>query len=95
MSFKLAVAQMDCVLGDVAANLERMDSLVGAAAAQGATVAVLPELATTGYFVGDRIDTLAETIPGPTTDALGADCPSPPVLRRRRYDRTRWRPVLQ
>ena len=71
MSFKLAVAQMDCVLGDVAANLERMDSLVGAAAAQGATVAVLPELATTGYFVGDRIDTLAETIPGPTTDALG------------------------
>ena len=72
MSFKLAVAQMDCVLGDVAANLERMDSLVGAAAAQGATVAVLPELATTGYFVGDRIDTLAEIHPpAPTTDALG------------------------
>lgn len=71
MSFKLAVIQMDCVLGDVAANLARIDSLVCAAAAQGATVAVLPELATTGYFVGDRLGALAESIPGPTTDALG------------------------
>ncbi len=71
MSFKLAVVQMDCVLGDVDANLARADSLVGAAAVQGATVAVLPELATTGYFVGDRLGALAESIPGPTTDALG------------------------
>lgn len=71
MSFKLAVVQMDCVLGDVAANLARADSLVAAAAAQGATVAVLPELATTGYFVGDRLGALAESIPGPTTDELG------------------------
>ncbi len=71
MSFKLAVVQMDCVLGDVAANLARANSLVAAAAAQGASVAVLPELATTGYFVGDRIGALAEPIPGPTTDALG------------------------
>ena len=50
MSFKLAVVQMDCVLGDVDANLEHIDCLVCAAAAQGANVAVLPELATTGYF---------------------------------------------
>ena len=71
MSFKLAVVQMDCVLGDVNANLERAYSLVAAAAVQGATVAVLPELATTGYFVGDRMDALAEAIPGPTTDGLG------------------------
>ncbi len=71
MSFKLAVVQMDCVLGDVAANLERADSLVAAAAAQGATVTVLPELATTGYFVGERLGALAESIPGPTTDELG------------------------
>lgn len=71
MSLKLAVIQMDCVLGDVDANLERIDCLVCAAAAQGATVAVLPELATTGYFVGDRISALAESIPGPTTDELG------------------------
>ena len=71
MSFKLAVVQMDCVLGDVDANLERIDCLVCAAAAQGAMVAVLPELATTGYFVGDRLGPLAESIPGPTTDELG------------------------
>ena len=71
MSFKLAVVQMDCVLGDVDANLEHIDCLVCAAAAQGARVAVLPELATTGYFVGDRLGALAESIPGPTTDELG------------------------
>ncbi len=71
MSLKLAVVQMDCVPGDVAANLARADRLIAAAAAQGADIAVLPELATTGYFVGDRIDGLAETIPGSTTDELG------------------------
>lgn len=71
MSFKVAVIQMDCALGDLDANLEHIDCLVCAASAQGATVAVLPELATTGYFVGDRIGALAEPIPGPTTDELG------------------------
>ena len=71
MSFKLAVVQMDCVLGDVAANLARAESLVAAAAAQGATVCVLPELTTTGYFVGQRLAALAEPVPGPTTVELG------------------------
>lgn len=72
MSLKLAVVQMDCVLGDVAANLDRAGALLAAAAAQGARLAVLPELCTTGYFIGERLAELAEPVPGPATDRLGA-----------------------
>jgi (R)-amidase len=32
---------------------------------------VFPELATTGYSTFDRLDEVAETVPGPTTTALG------------------------
>jgi predicted amidohydrolase len=69
---KLAVVQMDCVPGDVAANLARAEALLAAAAAQGAHLAVLPELCTTGYFIGERLAELAEPVPGPTTERLGA-----------------------
>lgn len=72
MSLKLAVVQMDCVVGDVAANLDRAEALLAAVAAQGAHLAVLPELCTTGYFIGERLAELAEPVPGPATDRLGA-----------------------
>jgi predicted amidohydrolase len=72
VDLKLAVVQMDCRAGDVAANLAEAERLIGAAAAQGANFAVLPEMCTTGYFVGERLSTLAEPIPGPTTERLQA-----------------------
>ncbi|MGQ0569100.1 MAG: carbon-nitrogen hydrolase family protein [Armatimonadota bacterium] len=68
-TFKVAVGQMDCTPGDVRANLDRAESLVASAARQGASIVVLPECATTGYFVED-IRALAEQIPGPTTKRL-------------------------
>ncbi|MDQ7844261.1 MAG: carbon-nitrogen hydrolase family protein [Armatimonadota bacterium] len=68
--FKIAVAQMDCVPGDVAANLERAEAFVASAARQGARIVVAPECATTGYFVKGDIRDLAEPIPGPTTQRL-------------------------
>lgn len=68
-TFKVAVAQMDCTPGDVRANLDRAESMVTSAARQGASIVVLPECATTGYFVED-IRALAEPIPGPTTKRL-------------------------
>jgi predicted amidohydrolase len=71
MSLKIAVVQLDCVLGDVNANLDKMARFTAAGAAQGANIVIFPELGTTGYFVGDKLNELAETIPGSSTDRLG------------------------
>jgi predicted amidohydrolase len=71
MSLKIAVVQLDCVLGDVNANLDKMERFTAAGAAQGANIVIFPELGTTGYFVGDQLNDLAERIPGPSTDRLG------------------------
>jgi predicted amidohydrolase len=74
----IGVVQMDCVLGDVAANLVHIEELVHRAAdllgdAAGAErLIVLPECATTGYFIGDRAAELAEPADGPTNAALAA-----------------------
>lgn len=46
---KIALAQMDCKLGDVAANLDKMDQLARAARATGADAIVFPEMSDTGY----------------------------------------------
>jgi predicted amidohydrolase len=71
METKIAVVQFDSILGDVNANLEKMERFTAAGAAQGAHVVIFPETGTTGYFVGDRINELAEEVPGPTTHRLG------------------------
>jgi predicted amidohydrolase len=51
----LAVVQMDCTLGDVAANLASIAHYSRAAADCGADLVVFPECATTGYFVAERL----------------------------------------
>lgn len=74
---RTSVIQIHCVPGDLAANLERIRVLVGAAAADGAHLAIVPETATTGYFIADQLDRLAESVDGPTSGALAqiaADC---------------------
>ena len=71
VAWTLAVAQMDCVTGDTAANLATIARFAREAAAQGADLAVFPELATTGYFVGDRLADLAEPPDGPSKRRLG------------------------
>lgn len=71
MDARVAVVQMDCVLGDVAANLAHIDDLVARVAGdQGAELVILPECATTGYFVGDRVHELATPADGPVTERL-------------------------
>jgi N-carbamoylputrescine amidase len=70
----LGIAQMRCV-AEPAANLERACALVREAADQGANVICLPELFRSQYFcqVEDhKYFQLAEAIPGPSTEALGA-----------------------
>jgi predicted amidohydrolase len=71
MDTRVAVVQMDCVLGDVPANLARIEDLVGRAARDhGAELVILPECATTGYFVGERVRELATPADGPVTERL-------------------------
>lgn len=70
MDTLVAVAQMDCVLGDVPANLERIERLSRDAQAGGAQLVILPECATTGYFVGDRVRELATPADGPVVARL-------------------------
>jgi len=71
MQTKIAVVNYDSILGDIDANLEKMDRFVAAGVAQGAHLVIFPETGTTGYFIGDKIVQLAEQVPGPTTHRLG------------------------
>jgi 5-aminopentanamidase len=61
---------MHCAPGDRTSNLARIETLTRLAAADGAELVVLPETATTGYFIADRLDVLAEPEDGPTARAL-------------------------
>jgi predicted amidohydrolase len=68
--WKLAVVQMDCIVGEIERNLGRIEDLTTQAASDGANLVVFPECATTGYFVADRVEGLAEPIPGPSSRRL-------------------------
>ena len=70
MSWTIALVQMDCVAGDTAANLQRIAARTAEAAKRGAQLVLFPECATTGYFVADRIASLAEPVPGPSSELL-------------------------
>src|SRR6266699_7231800 len=71
-TFTVGLIQMHCS-ADPDENLRRAAEKVRAAAKQGAQMVCLPELFRTQYFC-QREDAalfdLAETIPGPTTEAL-------------------------
>jgi 5-aminopentanamidase len=62
--------QMDCVLGETRPNLEKIRHFTEAAGRLGVDLVVFPECATTGYFVADRLSTLAEPPDGPSLRAL-------------------------
>jgi len=71
-SFSIGLIQ-DHATDDSAANLARAERLVRGAAGRGAQIICLKELFNAPYFCKsqqvERFD-LAETIPGPTTDAM-------------------------
>lgn len=46
---KVAIAQIACALGDVAANLAKMRDFCARAKASGAELIVFPEMSDTGY----------------------------------------------
>jgi predicted amidohydrolase len=68
---RLAVAQLDLATGAVEANRERTLAAVLEAGEAGASLVVLPELASSGYRLrtAQAVAAAAEEIPGPTTAA--------------------------
>ena len=67
LSLRIALCQMDIVKGDVGGNRRRSAEWIERAADGGADLVLLPELATTGYTLGERFVDLAEEIPGDTS----------------------------
>ena len=68
---KIAVTQLECVVGDVDANVSKAEELIAEAALQGGDLVLLPEMFTTG-FPGDALRELCEPIPGPTSERFSA-----------------------
>jgi predicted amidohydrolase len=69
---KVAVAQMDCKLGDVETNLATIENLATRMERRGADIVCFPELATTGYSLNAKWRRYAETVPGPTSNRLAS-----------------------
>lgn len=62
---RVLLAQLDVVLGDVAANVERAVEVLGAARRDGADLVVFPELFLTGAAIGEVEDDLGMTLDDP------------------------------
>lgn len=65
---RIALAQMDTVWHDPAANLAKAEAMVSRAAREGCRVVAFPELFATGFTM--EPERFAETVPGPLTSAL-------------------------
>ena len=75
-TWKIAGVQMDCRLGNREHNLDVIRSRLREAAKNQARLVVFPECALTGYAFESKEEALpfAETIPGPSTEALAQEC---------------------
>jgi len=67
---RVAAVIMRSVVGNTQDNLSRMESFVQEAADQEANVVCFPEMNITGYSVRKTIRKYAESIPGPSTEAV-------------------------
>ena len=68
--FKVALAQINCKVGDKKHNLKLMEEKIRQAKEKGAKLIVFPELALTGYMCQDLFYEVAEPVPGPATNQL-------------------------
>jgi predicted amidohydrolase len=75
VEYRIALAQVAPRLGDVEANLELVADRVRAAAADGAVLTVLPELALTGYLLQDLVPEVAMAADDPRLLAIGSEAP--------------------
>jgi predicted amidohydrolase len=74
--WKIAAVQMDCAFADKARNIESVRARLHEAVTKGARLVVFPECALPGYCYESKDEARphAETIPGPATQTLAADC---------------------
>jgi predicted amidohydrolase len=73
---KIACAQIDCRIGDVASNRAKVIDRIREAAEQGAKLVILPECAITGYAFESLEEAagFAEPLHGPTAGAIARAC---------------------
>lgn len=69
-NYKVATIQMDCELGNTEENIKTAEIYINKAYKMGAKLVILPELFNTGYRVEEDDSSLAEKIPGKTTNWL-------------------------
>lgn len=69
--WNIGVAQMDCAVGDVDANLAKIAQFARLGHELGLDLMITPECSTTGYFVGESRDELIGPPDGPMTSWLG------------------------
>ena len=74
--WKIAAVQMDCAFADKTKNLDSIRTRLREAKQNGAQLVIFPECALTGYCFEskDEAGVQAESIPGPGTRLLAADC---------------------
>src|SRR6476646_8461571 len=72
----IACAQIDCVLGDPQANLNKIISLIRSAAERDAKLVMFPECALTGYAYESLEEAIpfAEAVDGPSANAIAEAC---------------------
>ena len=75
-NWTVAGVQMNCALGDTAANRVALVAKLRDAAARGAKLVVFPECVLSGYGFESRGHALAaaEPLPGPSTDFVAKVC---------------------
>jgi predicted amidohydrolase len=66
----VAIAQIDCKVGDKEYNIDLMKKNVRQAREKDVDIVIFPELSLTGYLTRDLTYDLAETIPGPSVNSL-------------------------
>ena len=74
--WKIAAVQMDCAFADKARNLEAIRTKLREAAGNGARLVLFPECALPGYCYESKDEALphADPVPGPSIQAIAADC---------------------
>jgi predicted amidohydrolase len=70
VAFRVAIAQINPRLGDVAANLAIYEEQIRLAAKRGADLLLFPELSLTGYFLRDMVPNVALRLSAPEIDRL-------------------------
>ena len=73
----VALAQLDCALGDVPENARRVRETLAAARARSADLVVFPELALTGYALGHVEDDVSRAVGDAEVGGLAAEAPEP------------------